>query len=566
MAITNGLGRRTVLNVAALLTTHNAKLFQGQRARIIRCVLGSVLLSLLSPQSVVAQTQSTVERLTQGLTERVAFDVNTFNIFGDNPLGEAAAQALLQPFLGTDRGIDTIENAADALEVALSDAGYSFYRVTFPPQELSDGSIDLQIKRYQIGAINVTGQKHYTADNIRASLPALQVGESPSTKKIAKALRIANQNASKQVRVSLAPGASLNKVEANLTVVDQAPHTISAWLNNTGTTVSGDYRVGARLAHSNLWNRDHQASFTAITSPEGVDDVQQFAANYQIPFYQLGGNLSLTAVNSDIDTGTVAGVFEVAGRGEVFSAAYTHELGSIGRYQHALAVQVSDKLFDNDVRFLNQQVLEDVRSRPLTLNYQSIWTNTTGVEWSGFVSYTVNQSGGAFNNQRFYSLARAGATEDWAKAEVGASYRRSSEQWLYVASLKFSATSDRLITGEQFSVGGASSLRGMDERELRGDEGYLFNVQAWAPPISETLRALVFLDYAKLENNQPSNNEFASESVASIGLMLNWNPNAKISASASYGYLLDGIDQALDPSTASLDGDGKLHFNLSYRF
>jgi hypothetical protein len=48
--------------------------------------------------------------------------------------------------------------------------------------------------------------------------------------------------------------------------------------------------------------------------------------------------------------------------------------------------------------------------------------------------------------------------------------------------------------------------------------------------------------------------------------MMNWNPSSKISASASYGYLLDGIDGATDPTTASLDGDGKLHFNFSYRF
>ena len=137
---------------------------------------------------------------------------------------------------------------------------------------------------------------------------------------------------------------------------------------------------------------------------------------------------------------------------------------------------------------------------------------------------------------------------------------------MYTAKLKYSASSDRLSTGEQFAVGGASSLRGLNERELRGDEGYLINLQAWAPPISKTLRALVFVDFASVENNRPANGEYSAEDVASLGLMLNWNPSAKISASASYGYLLDGIDESSDPLTASEDGDGKLHFNLSYRF
>jgi hemolysin activation/secretion protein len=163
-------------------------------------------------------------------------------------------------------------------------------------------------------------------------------------------------------------------------------------------------------------------------------------------------------------------------------------------------------------------------------------------------------------------VSRAGASNDWSKLELGISYGYKTKSWLYAADLKYSTTSDRLITGEQFAVGGATSLRGLNERELRGDEGYLLNLQAWAPPITKTLRGLAFIDIARIENNRPTNGEYSSENVSSVGLMVNWNPSSKISASASYGYLIDGIDEASDPSTASLDGYGKLHFNFSYRF
>ena len=529
---------------------------------VIRNVL---LLSALGfAQAALAQTQ--VERLTQGLTERVSFDVNSFVISGDNPLSEFAAQEILKPYLGEARGIDDIEQAADSFEQTLSDSGFSFYRVTFPPQELSDGTVELLIKRYQIGEVKITGNKHHSDANIKASMPLLLAGEAPSTRRIAKALRVANQSPIKRIRVSLAPGTQPNEINANLAVVDQAPLSMSAWLNNTGNKVSGDYRVGASVAHRNLFGRDHQASLTFITSPEGVDDVQQFAANYRIPLYQLGGSLSFTAVKSDIDTGTVAEVFEVAGKGEVYNAGYSHELGSIGRYHHRVAVQLSDKLFDNDVQFLGQQVLEDVRSRPLTINYSGSWGNGKAVEWSGFASYTANQSGGSFNNARSYNVSRIGAVDNWSKIELGVSYRYTARNWLYSGVVKYSATSDRLITGEQFAVGGANNLRGLNERELRGDEGYLVNLQAWAPPITKTLRAVLFADIARLENNRAVNDEYLTENVSAVGVMMNWNPSSKISASASYGYLLDGIDGATDPTTASLDGDGKLHFNFSYRF
>jgi len=52
----------------------------------------------------------------------------------------------------------------------------------------------------------------------------------------------------------------------------------------------------------------------------------------------------------------------------------------------------------------------------------------------------------------------------------------------------------------------------------------------------------------------------------SIGVLLNWNPTDRISTSASYGYLIDGIDGAAAVDGSSEDGDGRLHFNLTYRF
>jgi hemolysin activation/secretion protein len=341
---------------------------------------------------------------------------------------------------------------------------------------------------------------------------------------------------------------------------------LTSWLNNTGTESSGDYRVGASIEHRNIFALDHNGSLTFITSPEGINDVKQIAASYRIPLYTLGGALNFVAVNSDIDTGVVADVFDVAGRGEVYGIGYSHVLSSIGLYNHGVLLQVQDKLFDNDVQFQGRQVLEDVRSRPLEATYQASWSNGEGVELSGSVSATSNMSGGSFNNARSYGVSRAGATDDWTKFELGANYQYKAKEWLYTASLAIVISDDRLITGEQFAVGGVGSVRGLEERELRGDEGYQVSIQAWAPPISSTLRPVAFVDIGHVSNNGPIDGEFGSEDVMSIGMLLNWNPTNKISASASYGYLIDGVDSEEAIESSPEDGDGQLHFNLTYRF
>lgn len=536
----------------------------GRNVRIAMMLL--VTYGILFNQSVVAQSSSPVSRLTQSLSERVTFDVNQFDVIGDNPISVAKTESILAPFTGSDRGIDDIENAADKLEIAMSELGFSFYRVSFPPQELSDGVIDLEITRYEIGNVNVKGNNHYSTKNIQSSMPALKKGASPSTKKIARALRVANQNSAKRIRVSLAPGSDKNQIDANISVKDQSPLVVTSWLNNTGTEDSGDFRIGASVAHGNLFGLDHNGSLTFITSPEGFNDVQQIAASYRIPLYALGGSLNFVAVNSDVDTGVVADVFDVAGRGEVYGVGYSHVLSSVGLYNHGLSFQVQDKLFDNDVQFQGVQLLEDVRSRPLSLSYQASWGNGKGFEWSGAMSATSNISGGSFNNARSYNVARLGASDDWDKIDLGANYQYKAKEWLYTASLKIALTNDRLITGEQFAVGGSTSVRGLDERDLRGDEGYQVNLQAWAPPMAKNLRPVAFVDIGHVSNNDPMENEFRSESVMSVGALINWNPTNNISASASYGYLIDGVDSVEAANSSSEDGDSMFHFNLTYRF
>jgi hemolysin activation/secretion protein len=503
----------------------------------------------------------------KSLSERVSIDVTSFVIRGENPISDEASYQVVNKYLGPSRSIEDIELAAEELETRLHSEGKSFYRVSFPPQELSDGSIELLVKRYKIGKINVTGNQHYSTRNITASLPQLRAGNSPSTQSMARSLTVANQNPGKRTRLTLASGERDDEIDATLSVVDQNPVVASVWLNNTGTSASGDLRVGANLSHRNLFGRDHVAGVTFISSPENFSEVQQYSANYRIPIYKLGGKFDFFAVKSEVDTGVVAEVFDVAGRGEVFGAAYTQILAKRGEFRHQLSLQFTDKLFDNDIRFQGVQIVGDVRSRPIALAYQGSWQNGKGFEVGGGITATQNLNGGSENNQISYQGSRIGARQDWTKFDIAMNAQYTNGRWLYLASLNFSNTNDRLITGEQFAIGGTSSIRGFEERELRGDRGARLNFQAWAPAIRERLRPIAFIDLGRVKNNSPIAGEFGSESVSSIGLMLNWNPTNHITTSASYGYVIDGVDFGIEnQSTSTRDGSGKAHFNLSYRF
>ena len=189
------------------------------------------------------------------------------------------------------------------------------------------------------------------------------------------------------------------------------------------------------------------------------------------------------------------------------------------------------------------------------------------LELSGSISAIQNLSGGADNNDLAYLLTRPSAKQSWSKLELAANLQYSREKWLYTAALNISASNDRLITGEQFGLGGSTTIRGMEERELRGDKGASLNLQAWGPSLLKTIRPIWFVDVGWVDSNDAIDGEIDSETLMSAGLMLNWNPRAEWNANLGVGYLIDGIDfEDSNQLDFSRDGDTKVHFNLTYRY
>jgi len=60
-----------------------------------------------------------------------------------------------------------------------------------------------------------------------------------------------------------------------------------------------------------------------------------------------------------------------------------------------------------------------------------------------------------------------------------------------------------LISGEQFGLGGADSVRGFEEREISGDDGIQLNLETHSPSFGPGLRPLAFADGSKIKVSIP---------------------------------------------------------------
>jgi hemolysin activation/secretion protein len=521
--------------------------------------------------SPLAWAQVTPEAQSAKTTTTPSFAIRGFNIKGDNPLSSAQASQVLAPFLRSDATIDTLQKATAALETALRDAGFGLHKVALPPQEVGD-TVTLEIVKFTIGRVVVTGNQHFTEANIRASLPELNEGASPNFKRLAVQTALANDNSSKQLTVALKESAEADKIDATVQVRDSRPWFAAVTLSNNGNESSGRDRFTVSGGHNNLWNSDHQAVLAYTTSLERPSDVRQWGLNYKIPFYNWRGTLGLSATKSDV-LGTF-GTFTSTGVGQTRGLNYTIANEPEGGRRSYLGFSLDDRVFG--AALINGiSVGVDRRSRPVGVSY-SVRNESDASVWSYNIEVAANLSSGSGNNVTAYRSEYSNPITGQGISSQAFRIVRASQQysshlgksWLWSLRSQAQWVNTALISGEQMGLGGVGSLRGAPDRAISGDGGVQGSLEITSPELIKGLRFTGFLDAGLLKNySADGQRRVSSDSLASLGLGLRYGHESGISLSADYGRLLTSSKLPLATnSSAPQKGDDKLHLTMSVRF
>lgn len=511
------------------------------------CPLRAVVLGMLVATFAHAQT-----------LEEPRISVRAFEIEGDLPIPNDEAQRVLAPFVRDDADLSHIRNAAKALEGALAARGYSFYRVILPAQTL-ESTVKLRLLPFKLGNIEVSGNQHFSKENVLASLPALKKGDSPNVAAVARARALANEHPSKEVEVNFVQSELPDAVDAQVKVQDEPPTRFFVGLNNIGDRRTGQYRASIGLQHSNLWSRDHSVTASYTTSPGHVGDVGQYGLYYRIPFYSAGGALTLFYAYSDVNSGTIASLFEVSGRGKFAGLRYRQHLVPVGAYAHSLEFGLDDRYFDNNVLFSSTtQLGVDVRSRPLTFAYQGRFERAAS-SMGGRIEYARNLAGGKDNNDAAYAGNRAGASPDWQALRFGFDAQWRSAPLIFAARLRGQLSGEPLIAGEQFGLGGAASVRGLREREATGDTGFTVSVEGQMPLPWEGFYGVLFADAGEVRSKNTPAGQPARQGAFSIGLGIRWIIARQFSLAVDAAQVVDG-------TTSSESGDRRVHASMIYFF
>jgi hemolysin activation/secretion protein len=478
------------------------------------------------------------------------FDINRFEVKGNTLIPADQVERLVGPYTGKGKDFADIQRALEALEREYRDRGYGAVQVLLPEQDITKGVVQFRVLQPRVGRVLIEGNTHFDNDNIRRSLPTVKEGETPNSRAMARNLQITGEHPSKQTNVLLRSGASEEQVDVNIKITDEKPWRVFLTADNTGTKETGYYRTGIGFQHSNLFNRDHTLTAQYVTSPTDADAVSIYGAGYRIPFYDLNSSLDLIAGYSDVDSGTVQGLFNVSGKGSIGIMRWNYYLPRWDDLEQKVALGIDYRKFENQVLLTGTpgSVVPDIVVKPASLTYSGLW-RATAAELSFFANFSANIPGGTNGDDAAFEASRTGADPNYTILRGGFNYvYQFRNEWQARWTANGQYTRDLLVSGEQYGIGGPDSVRGYLLREVAMDKGGATQVEMYTPDFargigfsdSYRLRALAFYDYGKVTRLEPLPGEPDKESLASAGVGVRIGFRKSVAIRFDAAYILDG--------------------------
>jgi hemolysin activation/secretion protein len=478
-----------------------------------------------------------VADLAQAATDEApVFDVYEYVIEGNTVLPAQVVERTVAPFMGPGKSFKDIELARAALEKAYQDSGYLTVLVSLPNQQVNQGEVRLEVQESSVEKLKISGSQYHLPSKLRAQVPSLAKGQVPEFGQVQKELAEA-QTADLQVTPLIAASESGEGIDVDLKVQDTLPlHGSIEWTNGQSYNTSRG-RLSASATYANLFQRGHSIGLSWQYAPYRPKDGNTLSLIYGLPLSSRDDLLaSLTNSNSDTPTNTGSGgPTATLTKGEFFGLRWTRRLNPGNwpvRHNFFAAFDYKNNRDANTFEDGATTTKPPLRYPLFTGGYSLTWTTPDAAVTSvnttlkGSVDKLAGRNvncGGIELDQ--FACKRAGSSADFLAWQVGLAHSRQLwKGWQLNLSADAQFASGPLPGGEQYSLGGPSTVRGYFDYEQSGDEGWTSRIElvspAWLRAGSWQASSLVFADRGFVHYMNPQSTQLGRIHLGSQGLGL----------------------------------------------
>lgn len=496
------------------------------------------------------------------------FDLLELRIKGNTLLEKKQLERTIYPFLGLKKSIDTVQMAQAALEELYHNQGYQTVAVDIPEQDVKNGVVYLQVVEGKVSRLLVKDSRYFSLGKIKAGVPELAEGNVPNLPKMQQQLaKLSGESPDRQIQPVLRAGETPGTFEVDLNVKDELPLHGRVELNGRNTSSTSRLRLVNSLHYDNLWQQMHSASLMYQVSPENSSEVDVWAGTYAMPVSDSGARLAFySVVSSSSSQIASAAALAVIGNGNIYGARFVQPLKGPDNYFHSATLGVDYKDFKEELKLVNSNgILTPISYMPFLAQYSG---TLRGKEFMSSLDLGLHFSiNGLVSNQTQFENKRYLSTASYMYLTGDIKFQHDLP-WGMEMKTHFAgqAADSPLISNEQYSLGGAMSVRGYYETQALADHGVLGSLEIHSPHLGledwdflNKLKLLAFLDAAHGWVISPLQGNAKAYSLNSGGFGLSFQLWKKLSGVFDVGI----------PFTTLLpthSGDPRLHFSVATDF
>lgn len=398
-----------------------------------------------------------------GKPDSGCFQLNAVSLEGLTAYKPGELAPFYQAYLTREVSTADLVAIATAITDKYRADGYFLSRAVVPPQTPGTGVARITIYEGYISAVALSGIGAPAASPYLQGLSELRPLR---LSELERRLSLAGDEPGIQIRTQLEPVLDDPARHRLVAVASLKPRVVTAYVDNRGPKTSGPWQAYARAAKNSTIRPGDQLALAVLTVPNDPRAFTYGEVSYSTPLgggSRLRGSLGLAKARDGANPLST----DVGSDSLAASVSYLKPLKR-----------------DRRVNLWTQATLQ-------ARHIEQDWTDTGGyadnvVVLRGAVNADLNKPGRASNlfaqvsagqrgepgNQPGEGLSRADASRRFVKLNIHGSHYRDLGPW---AGLYLSAdgqwSPNRLLSSEEFVVGGAPYGRGYNYAEIGGDQG-----------------------------------------------------------------------------------------------
>ncbi len=442
--------------------------------------------------------------------------ISKFSFKGDLVLEEKELQALVTPYQNRILTAGDIAKLKYELTKHYFDQGYVLVKVTTPPQDLSDGNMEIVIFQGRIGSLDVEGEG-LNDRLVEALISPIVKGEIFNERKVETALKDVDDLTNIQARLNLRPGKEIGTTDLKLILKKADEERQVFTFDNYGSRLTGEDVGALYLQKSNLlgfgetFGVDLRKSFNGDST-----DLESINLSFTMPIGWRNLMLEVDYLDSDNEIGDRLASLDAEGKSERLTIALSSNLWN--QIQRKGVVRAGIEVREHESKLAGVQESKD--------NITQLFAETTFLHRRKnhvyFSTLRVKRGISAFgaSDEGDSDASRAsGDPRAWiVEALVYFNFRATENDFIQLH-VRGQYAEEIVLSSDLFSIGGYGSVRGFQVAQASAERGASATIEYSHTFLSDgpwSIKAGPFMDAGWLNSKTP--NLLIEKEMYSLGI------------------------------------------------